>query len=169
MDHLMWAFSQRLYWIPLYLFLVMFIIKKYRKASIFIILTLLITITLSDQFSVLIKESVMRLRPSHNPYFESTIHLVNGYKGGLYGFVSSHAANVTALVTFLFFIPVFKKKLYWYALALWAFLVSYSRIYLGVHYPSDIVGGIILGFLISCLTSYVLKIVYLNKNLILKK
>ncbi len=163
LDEIMWIFSQRFYWIPLYALLLFLIIKKYRKASAVIIFALIVTIVLSDQISVLIKDNVMRLRPSHNPDYENVIHLVHEYKGGTYGFVSSHAANVSAFVTYLLLIPVFQKKRYWYLLVLWAFLVSYSRIYLGVHYPADIAGGIMIGILIGWGTSYVIKNVYLKK------
>lgn len=85
----------------------------------------------------------MRYRPSHNFDLQGLVHLVNGYSGGLFGFVSSHAANSfgIAIFTALFL----KNKWYWIFILLWAVLVSYSRIYLGVHYPADIIGGMVLG------------------------
>ncbi|MCX7861990.1 MAG: phosphatase PAP2 family protein [Bacteroidales bacterium] len=162
LDTFMYIFSNRFFWIPLYLFIIFLIVKKYHKYSVIIILTLILTIVLTDQCSVFIKENVMRLRPSHNPIFEKTIHLNEGHKGGLYGFVSSHAANVSGFVTFLYLIPVFNRKRYWYLLLIWALLVSYSRIYNGLHYPLDIIGGLMLGFFIGFGTSYLLKTLYLK-------
>ena len=107
-------------------------------------------IAVSDQMSsTVIKNSVMRLRPCHDPAVAPQLHLVNGYCGGQYGFVSSHASNSFALVSFLVFL--FRKeriKLQWVVLS-WAILVSLSRIYLGAHYPTDIICGALLGVIIG--------------------
>ncbi len=164
-DEIMFIFSNRFFWIPLYIIITTIIIKRYGIRAWLIVLVLLITIVLTDQLSVLIKDSVMRLRPSHNPIYDGIIHLNKGIKGGTYGFVSSHAANVAGFVTFLYIIPVFNRKVYWFLLLFWALLVSYSRIYNGVHYPLDVVGGNFLGIFVGISTSYTLKTLYLKKYL----
>jgi undecaprenyl-diphosphatase len=87
-----------------------------------------------------------RLRPSHEPSLEGLVHLVEGYKGGTYGFASSHAANTFGTAMFLYLLFRIKKSwIVW--LFPWAAFVSYTRIYLGVHYPGDIVGGAGVGLL----------------------
>jgi undecaprenyl-diphosphatase len=87
-----------------------------------------------------------RLRPSQEPYLQAFIHIVNGYKGGKFGFASSHAANTFGVATFFFLLSGKKRK--WMVLLFpWAALVTYSRIYLGVHYPGDIVVGALIGML----------------------
>ena len=135
-------------WIPLYVFLLSMIIYWGRPYSfIFTILFLAIAVGLSDYISVIIKNLVERPRPSHNSEITHLVHIVNNYRGGRYGFVSSHAANVFAAASFL----THQFKHYKWNLLLfgWATLVSYSRIYLGVHYPLDIICGATLGILIG--------------------
>lgn len=111
-----------------------------------------LVIVFSDQISVqLFKEAFMRLRPCHNPNIADLVHTINGECGGNYGFVSSHASNTFALALFVGLI--FKKHFSFllYAMLVWSALVSYSRIYVGVHYPADIVCGAILGSTIAFL------------------
>ncbi len=133
-------------WIPLYLTIVYFFIKNYRSKSVLILLFLVLTVVASDQISVLIKESVQRLRPVHEPAIEHLVHNVFR-KGGLHGFVSSHATNMFGI--FVFTSRIFKNKSYFYLMFFWAVIISYSRIYIGVHYPLDIIGGALLGWLIG--------------------
>ena len=152
LDDVMYLASERWVWIPLYILVIALIAQQYKMQSIYILLTLGLVMILSDQISAsVIKPFVARLRPSHNPLLEGKLHFINGYRGGTYGFVSSHAANVFAFAFFLFFLRM--KIVDWkiVLIFLWAAFVSYSRIYLGVHYPSDIFGGMLLGFLISFL------------------
>ena len=146
-DAIMWQISGKWMWIPLYAIILYSIVKKYRVQSIYFIVAIVLTILISDQISVLIKNGVERLRPSHNPDFENIIHIVNAYRGGNFGFVSSHAANTFGLAFFT--LKLFKKKWITITMLSWAALVSYSRIYLGVHYPGDIIGGALLGISIS--------------------
>ena len=128
-DDVMWLISGRIEWLPLYLVLITCIIYRFRWKSIPILIAVILTIALADQLAVkAFKEVFERLRPTHNPEIQHLVHIVNDYRGGNYGFVSNHAANSFSLAMFF-----------------WAFLVSYSRIYLGVHYPGDILGGIALG------------------------
>lgn len=143
-DQLMWFISGKASWVPLYLILLFFIIKKERQYWWLAFIGLGLAITLADQISVkAFKEVFERYRPSHNLELKGLLHHVKGYLGGTYGFVSSHAANTFAIAGFLFLF--YKNRTASIALLLWAALVSYSRVYLGVHYPSDVVCGGLLG------------------------
>ena len=161
-DWIMWHISGKPEWLPLYLFLIFVIIRKYRKQSIWLLLSIAVLVTLSDTISAkIIKELVARPRPSHNPDIANMIHLVKNHHGGLYGFVSNHAANTFALATYLAL--NFKNKWASAALLFWASLVSYSRIYIGVHYPGDIVGGAILGILLAIIIYKLYQLFYRQK------
>ena len=112
-----------------------------------VVLSVAILITFSDQASVLVKESVGRYRPCHNELLKDKVQLINGACGGMYGFVSSHAANAFALTTFLIFF--FRRKDFALFMYLWASMVCYSRVYGGVHYPFDVLGGMLLGIFLG--------------------
>jgi undecaprenyl-diphosphatase len=142
-DQVMHAMSGKIIWIPLYLSILIFLGIKYKRKFLVILLFIIIAATLSDQVSVIIKNSVHRLRPCHDPYLAGLVHLVNGECGGLYGFVSSHATNSfdVALLSLLFI----KKRWFTISIIIWALVVGYSRIYLGVHYPGDVLCGSLLG------------------------
>ncbi len=147
LDIIMWHISGKYIWLTLYVVLLYAIIKKYRQQGFLFILGIVLTIVIADQTSVFIKNSVERLRPTHNPDFGNIVHVVRNYRGGNYGFVSSHAANCFGLATFIALI--FKKQWITASMLVWAIIVSYSRIYLGVHYPGDIICGGILGSTIA--------------------
>jgi len=151
-DPVMVFFSGKFTWVPFYLFLLGLIVYRFGWESIRILLMIAVLISLADQISVhWFKFPFERLRPCHEPELEGLIHLVTGNCGGRFGFVSSHAANSFALAGF---VSLLLSPFYRWMSALiftWAFLVSYSRIYLGVHYPGDIIGGAMLGWLISLL------------------
>ena len=159
LDTLMVGISSRELWIPLYIYLLYILIKRFKFQSIYIIIMTVLLITLCDQFSVqLFKNVFMRLRPCHEPELQGLVHLVNDHCGGQYGFVSSHATNVFGLAVFLGAI-LNRTGRYWLSmlLLLWAAVVSYSRIYLGVHYPFDIIGGALLGMFLARLMLLLLK------------
>ena len=142
--------SNRFVWIPLYAVLAFFLIKKWRKRAIPIFIALTLCIFLTDQSCNLIKHSVQRPRPSHDPVLSEQVHLVakpDGtlYKGGPYGLPSSHAANSMALALWVILYLGERRKWLIIGMLCWVLLVSYSRIYLGVHYPSDLLVGWILG------------------------
>jgi undecaprenyl-diphosphatase len=145
LDPIMYYSTDTFFWLPLYLFLIYLIFKNYKKQGWYILLGAAITILLTDQITgSLMKPFFARLRPSQDPSLEGLVHLVNGYKGGLYGFASSHAANTfgTALFIWLALRPIY-KRVGW--IFIWAIFMTYTRIYLGVHYPGDIIVGAIIG------------------------
>ena len=158
-------------WIPLYVFLLILIIYRERPYRfIFTILFVAITVTLCDQISVLIKDHlVQRFRPSHDPVIADMLHIVNNYSGGNYGFISSHAANVFGVATFLS--NQFKNYKWSLFLFTWAAVVSYTLIYLGVHYPLDIICGAIFGILIGtqCYVYKVRTAVYIEQRIQIRK
>ncbi|NDV47656.1 phosphatase PAP2 family protein [Paludibacter sp. 221] len=162
-DGFMYVFSDKWVWVPFYCALLYVIIVNWKKQSLWIILSLVVCIVLADQISSgIIKNLVERPRPTHNPALEGMVHIVNGYRGGMYGFVSSHAANAFGLA--LFCSLLFRRKIYSIMLFVWAALTAYSRIYLGVHYPFDIVGGTLVGVFSALLCYAVLKYFYSKKS-----
>jgi undecaprenyl-diphosphatase len=146
-DQVMHAISGKIIWVPLYLAILIYLGIKFKRKFIIIILFIIVAATLTDQISVLIKNSVQRLRPCHEPALEGLVHLFNGECGGLYSFVSSHAANSfdVALLSLLFI----RKRWFTISIILWALVVGYSRVYLGVHYPGDVICGSVQGAFIG--------------------
>jgi undecaprenyl-diphosphatase len=151
LDQPMFWMSDELVWIPLYLFFLWVIAKAYDwKMALWTLLGVAVVVTLGDRISVeLFKEVFQRYRPSRNLEIYDLVHVVNEYRGGKYGFVSSHATNFFGIATFLFM--VFRKPYPKWAPFVFLFsgLVAYTRIYLGVHYPADIICGAIIGALIG--------------------
>lgn len=149
-DNVMWVVSGTWIWTPLYVAILFLIYKRVSNKQHFFILLLFIalTILLTDQISSSVfKNLVRRPRPTHEPALEGLVHTVRGYTGGLYGFVSSHAANNFGIVTLSALL--IKKRWFTVAMTLSALLICYSRIYLGVHYLGDIICGAVLGILIG--------------------
>ena len=145
-DSFFFILSDKMVWIPFYLLLLFLVIRNYKSKSWLILLLTALLILVSDQFaSGLVKNFFMRYRPSHNLLIGSKLHLVNGYCGGQYGFISSHASNTFALATFIGLLLKDKWPRFSILLIAWAIIVSFSRIYLGVHYPADVIGGGLAG------------------------
>ena len=148
-DQVMFIATKSLMWLPLYLFFLFFVIRKYKWNTLVILVFAALMILASDQLSELVKNTVQRLRPSNQPGL--MVHIVEAYKGGTYGFYSAHATNTCSVVIFMI-ILLGREYAYVYIPAiLWSLFISYTRIYLGVHYPGDIFAGWIAGSLIGYL------------------
>lgn len=163
LDEIMYQLSSTEVWIPVYLFIIFILYKVYDKKSWIFILSAILMIIISDKVSTFFKYLMKTLRPSHEIYLKSMIHLSKAGPGGLYGYVSSHASNFFALAIFL--LILFPSKYNWFKIGFIAaaILVSYSRIYNGVHYPFDVVRGILLGSSIGLIFGLILKNNIINK------
>lgn len=162
-DRLMWIISAKATWIPLYVLLIGLLVWRYSKpamthvkwlqkvpACVVMIVVIAMAVGAADFIaSGILKELVARPRPTRVPELEGVLHLVNNYRSGQYGFVSSHAANTMACA--LLFSLIWRKKITTSLLMLWVAANCYSRMYLGVHYPLDILGGLMVGTLTALL------------------
>lgn len=163
LDPVMTFISSEMGWIPFYVILLYLVFKKLGwKGLFFVVIGVVVLITCSDQLSSHVFKPVFhRFRPCHDPLIQDLVHLPNGHCGGQYGFISSHACNTFALASFITLIMnKFYKKI-GLLMFIWAALVSYSRIYMGVHFPGDVLCGaavgMILGFGIGHLLLIVMK------------
>lgn len=154
LDKFWFLISETWVWYPLYAFLIFLLWKTYKKKIWICLIIIVLTITCADGFtSQFMKPYFKRPRPSQDEILKKETKVVkdwdgNEYRGGAYGFASSHAANTFA-VAMLMFLLLAKRWKYIYLLFLWAFIVSYSRIYLGVHYPLDILVGAFVGIVFA--------------------
>lgn len=145
-DALWWMMSAKWASALLAVALAWVLLHQNRRHGLLLLAMLVLALLVADQVaSGIIKQFVERLRPTHDPSLESMVHVVNGYRGGLYGFVSSHAANSFAVAMLMSL--VMRHRAVTISLFSWALLQSYSRVYLGVHYPGDILGGLLVGIL----------------------
>ena len=175
-DTVMWIISAKATWIPLYLLLIGLLVWRYRRPAptcvkwltkvpvcVVMIVVIAAAVGLADFIaSGILKEWVARPRPTRVPELEGVLHLVNGYKSGRYGFVSSHAANTMACA--LLFSLIWRNKIATCGLMLWVAMNCYSRMYLGVHYPLDIIGGLLVGTLVALVAYRVLQTVGVVAN-----
>ena len=157
-DAFMMLFTNKFIWVPMYLALAYLLFRNMSlKQVVMCLVAIALLVVITDQMSSsLIRYAVGRLRPANleNP-ISDMVHIVDGYRGGRYGFPSSHAANSFGLAFFLLYsfrrspIPVF--------VMVWAIFNSYSRIYLGVHYPGDILCGVLVGLMAATLVWFIYK------------
>jgi undecaprenyl-diphosphatase len=147
LDPIVLKLTKTIAWLPLYLVLLYLIVKQYKNDFWRVLLAITVLLVITDQVtSEFMKPFFERLRPSREPSLAGIVKLVNGYKGGLYGFASSHAANSFGIAFFSWYLLRPQYRLIW-LLFVWATLLSYTRIYLGVHYPGDIIVGAGVGWI----------------------
>ncbi len=148
-DNLMTGITSTVAWIPVAIVLLYVIMKNNSPREMgLIVLFIALAILMADQFSSsFCKPYFERFRPTHDPEIMYMVDIVNGYRGGRYGFISSHAANTFAVCVFLSLL--IRNVWITFSTVLWAVLCSYSRIYLGVHYPGDIFFGMLWGMFVG--------------------
>ncbi|MEI6277680.1 MAG: phosphatase PAP2 family protein [Prolixibacteraceae bacterium] len=146
MDYVMTLFTFTPTWLLFYGVTLYIMIRKYGRKSVPVIVGLVLILLFSDQISNVFKHSVMRLRPSNDPAVAPLAHIFFN-KGGSFGFVSAHAANAFSFATFSALL--FRSRGYAVFICVWALVIAYTRIYLGVHYPGDILGGMLVGILVG--------------------
>ncbi|MCD4723484.1 MAG: phosphatase PAP2 family protein [Bacteroidales bacterium] len=149
-DFVMYWASDKIIWIPVYLIFLFLLWRKFREKIWIILVFAALLVFLSDQISVhLFKDIFQRLRPCHEPELMGWIHLIDGKCGGSFGFYSSHASNIWAVAVFVLSMLGNRNIRVIIPILIWAMLISYSRIYLGVHYPGDILAGMLAGSLLG--------------------
>ena len=154
LDDFMLIFSGKLIWTPAAIAILYAVVRTQRRDALWVIVFLALAIVAADQLSSgVIKPLVARLRPTHEPTLAGLVQVVHDYTGGRYGFVSSHAANACAVA--LFTSLLFRRTIYSVTMTLWAGFDMYTRIYLGVHYPGDIICGAAIGIMVA-LAAFVL-------------
>jgi undecaprenyl-diphosphatase len=163
LDVVMFYLSEIWIFTPFFIYLIYLIYKKIgiKKTSILIVFVAIL-ITLCDQTATVTKKSVKRFRPTHNIEIKDNLLIVKNYRGGTYGFFSGHAANTFGIAMFLFLLFNKQTKASRFVFFIWAGLVSYSRMYLGVHYPSDIFVGMSVGLFFGFVVYQLQKLYFLR-------
>lgn len=165
-DAVMWCISGRWIWLPFYAVLAYLLFRRmsWKRASICLVTIGLIILAADQTCATLIRPEIGRLRPANlNNPLSSFVHVVNGYRGGGYGFPSCHAANTFALAVFMSL--VIRHKWFTVMMFSWAFIVSYSRMYLGVHYFGDLFCGATIGSLFAVLFYYLQNYLFKRLNI----
>lgn len=165
-DAVMWCISGRWIWVPFYAVLAYLLFRRmsWKRASICLVTIGLIILAADQTCATLIRPEIGRLRPANlNNPLSSFVHVVNGYRGGRYGFPSCHAANTFALAVFMSL--VIRHKWFTVMMFSWAFVVSYSRMYLGVHYFGDLFCGVTIGSLFAVLFYYLQNYLFKRLNI----
>lgn len=165
-DSVMWCVSGRWIWVPFYAVLAYLLFRRmsWKRASICLVTIGLIILAADQTCATLIRPEIGRLRPANlNNPLSSFVHVVNGYRGGRYGFPSCHAANTFALAVFMSL--VIRHKWFTVMMFSWAFIVSYSRMYLGVHYFGDLFCGATIGSLFAVLFYYLQNYLFKRLNI----
>lgn len=165
-DSVMWCISGRWIWVPFYAVLAYLLFRRmsWKRASICLVTIGLIILAADQTCATLIRPEIGRLRPANlNNPLSSFVHVVNGYRGGRYGFPSCHAASTFALAVFMSL--VIRHKWFTVMMFSWAFIVSYSRMYLGVHYFGDLFCGATIGSLFAVLFYYLQNYLFKRLNI----
>jgi undecaprenyl-diphosphatase len=153
-DTMLPFFRDSVFWAPLYLFVLVFMAVNYGRKGWWWSLAFICTVALTDMIGARVfKEGFQRIRPCHDPVLANHVRLLLKHCSDSFSFVSNHAANHFGIASFAFltFRGVFKK---WMYLAfVWAFFIAYAQIYVGIHYPLDVLGGAILGIAVGHLTA----------------
>ena len=164
-----WMFyTTKFNWIPLYALLLYLIYKEYIPRTFFtIIIVVALMITFTDQIANLFKHGVQRLRPCHQEGVKEIMRIVKEGCGGRYGYFSGHASNTMAVAVFTGLLLRRKYKYLIFIMLFWAALMGFSRIYIGVHYPLDVLSGFVVGALSGFMFYKLLR--YLESRFINKK
>lgn len=164
-DNVMFWLSQKLIWAPLYALLLLMMWNVFRKSFFYILPVIILLVTLTDQVSVvLFKDVFERLRPCHDPSLEGLVRIVRDHCGGSYGFISSHASNTFGVAIFAGSILRIRYKWVLPLLVTWATIICYSRVYLGVHYPGDVIVGALVGSILGYLMVLLLRWIFSRRH-----